>query len=92
MRLVEPTAGTIEFRGEDITHRSDRQLRKLRDRIQMVFQDPYESLDPRQSVFDIVAEPLAVHGRGADPAERRRLVYEALEAARAAWLIRMNRA
>ena len=81
MRLLEPQAGTIEFRGQDITHLSGRALRPLRDRIQMVFQDPYESLDPRQSVFDIVAEPLAVHKRAVDTAEKRRLVFEALERA-----------
>jgi oligopeptide/dipeptide ABC transporter ATP-binding protein len=78
-RLVEPDRGTIEFRGQDITHLSDRALRPLRDRIQMVFQDPYESLDPRQSVYDVVVEPLIVHKRGASDAERRRLVFDALE-------------
>ncbi|MGZ4132506.1 MAG: ABC transporter ATP-binding protein [Actinomycetota bacterium] len=80
MRLVEPDAGSIEFQGQDITHLSHRAMRPLRERLQMVFQDPYESLDPRQSVFDLVAEPLTVHG-GADRTERRRRVYEALERA-----------
>ena len=81
MRLVEPDGGTVEFQGRDLTHLSDRALRPLRNRFQMVFQDPYESLDPRQTVFDIVAEPLLVHGQTADPAERRRLVFDALERA-----------
>ena len=81
MRLVEPQRGSIEFLGHDITHLSTRALRPLRDRLQMVFQDPYESLDPRQSVFDIVAEPLAVHKRTVNPSEKRRVVFDALERA-----------
>ena len=81
MRLVEPDQGTIEFQGQDITHLSTRAMRPLRERIQMVFQDPYESLDPRQSVYDIVSEPLLVHKRVASDAERRRLVFDALERA-----------
>lgn len=81
MRLVEPDAGTIEFQGQDVTHLSDRALRRVRDRFQMVFQDPYESLDPRQTVFDIVGEPLLVHDRAPDPGERRRRVFDALERA-----------
>ncbi len=81
MRLVEPQAGTVEFQGQDITHLSGRALRPLRERIQMVFQDPYESLDPRQAVYDVVAEPLIVHGRGGNDAKTRRVVYDALERA-----------
>ena len=46
-------------------------MRPIRAGIQMVFQDPYESLDPRQTVFDLVAEPLTIHGRATDAAERR---------------------
>jgi len=81
LRLVEPDEGTVEFQGQDITHLSSRAMRPLRDRIQMVFQDPYESLDPRQSVYDIVVEPLLVHKRVASDVERRRLVFDALERA-----------
>ena len=81
MRLVEPAAGRIVFNGREITHLSGRALRPIRAGMQMVFQDPYESLDPRQSVFDLVAEPLAIHGRARDPSERRSAVYGALERA-----------
>jgi oligopeptide/dipeptide ABC transporter ATP-binding protein len=81
MRLIEPQAGRIAFRGEDITHRTSKQLRKLRSGFQMVFQDPYESLDPRQTVFDLVAEPLQIHRLAKEPKERRSAVYGALERA-----------
>jgi peptide/nickel transport system ATP-binding protein len=61
IRLLEPDAGTIRFAGEDITHRSVRAMRPLRTRLQMVFQDPYASLNPRRRVGDLIAEPLRVH-------------------------------
>jgi len=79
MRLVPTSGGSIELRGRDITHLSNRTLRPIRADIQMVFQDPYESLDPRQTVFDLVAEPLAIHGRATARDERRRTVLAALE-------------
>jgi len=62
IRLVEPTAGTITFKGEDITHRRGEKLRSLRREMAMIFQDPYASLDPRQTVGDIIGEPIDVHG------------------------------
>jgi peptide/nickel transport system ATP-binding protein len=62
LRLYEPTGGRIVFDGIDITRLSDAQLRPLRRRMQMVFQDPFASLNPRHSVGRIVAEPLRVHG------------------------------
>jgi oligopeptide/dipeptide ABC transporter ATP-binding protein len=60
IRLLEPTSGTIRLQGADITHLSRRQMRPLRRRLHMVFQDPYSSLDPRMTCGQIVAEPLAV--------------------------------
>ena len=63
VRLIEPTAGRIVFAGEDLAALAGRELRALRRRFQMVFQDPYASLDPRQRVASIVAEPLAIHTR-----------------------------
>jgi peptide/nickel transport system ATP-binding protein len=64
LRLYEPTGGTIVFDGTDITHLSESQMRPLRRRMQMIFQDPYASLNPRHSVGRMVGEPLRVHGRG----------------------------
>jgi peptide/nickel transport system ATP-binding protein len=77
LRLVEPTGGTVRFDGVDVTAAGAKQLRGLRRRMQMVFQDPYSSLDPRQSVESILTEPLRTHGlaKGAAAnAEVRRLL------------------
>src|SRR5438270_2934026 len=63
LRLIEPTAGHIEFEGDDITHATGKHLRRLRREMQMVFQDPYASLNPRMTVRDIVGEPLVVWGQ-----------------------------
>ncbi|WP_433348604.1 ABC transporter ATP-binding protein [Microtetraspora malaysiensis] len=76
--LDRPTSGTIRYRGEDIHRLSPAGLKALRRKIQIVLQDPYTSLDPRMTVGDIVAEPLAVHGEGT-PAERRRRTRELFE-------------
>lgn len=62
VRLLRPTSGHIRFDGQPIAELSERQLRPLRSRIQMVFQDPYGSLDPHLSAVDIVAEPLRLRG------------------------------
>src|SRR5712664_2331828 len=61
IRLLDPTAGTIQFKGEDITHQRGAALRAHRRDMAMIFQDPYASLDPRQTVGDIVGEPLDIH-------------------------------
>lgn len=79
MGLEKPTAGSIRIAEVDIA-RNDRQADKaLRRRVQMVFQDPYESLNPTQTIEQIVAEPLDVHGLARSPAERRERVCRALE-------------
>ncbi|MGO8918630.1 MAG: ATP-binding cassette domain-containing protein, partial [Stellaceae bacterium] len=72
LKLIEPTAGTVKLRGERIDHLSPRAMRPYRRELQVVFQDPYASLNPRLSVGEIVAEPLANFGviRGAALKER----------------------
>lgn len=62
LRMLAATSGSIEFEGQDITHFDKQQMRPLRRRLQMVYQDPYGSLNPRMKVRDIVGEPLEVHG------------------------------
>jgi oligopeptide/dipeptide ABC transporter ATP-binding protein len=61
MRLLDPTAGTIRFEGRDISRLSHRQLRPLRREMQMIFQDPYASLNPRKTIEQIIGQPFAVH-------------------------------
>ncbi|MEV4281309.1 ABC transporter ATP-binding protein [Actinoplanes xinjiangensis] len=78
VRLLEPTAGKITFDGEDITHTKGARLRKLRQDIQIIFQDPYASLNPRHTVGRIVAMPLQVNGI-TPPGGVKRRVQELLE-------------
>ncbi len=78
IRLLAPTRGRIEFEGRDITHLDEHDLRPVRRQMQMVFQNPASSLNPRRRVKDIIEEPLAVHGVGT-PLQRRRMVSELLE-------------
>jgi oligopeptide transport system ATP-binding protein len=72
IRLLDPTDGTVTYKGRDITRLRGERLRKLRREMTMIFQDPYASLDPRQTVGDIVGEPLDIHhlARGRARAER----------------------
>lgn len=77
LRLLEPTAGRIVYRGEDITGLDGGRLRGLRKSMQIIFQDPYSSLNPRMTVGSIVGEALAIHGIGAR-SERRDRVMELL--------------
>jgi len=79
LRLLEPVAGRISFHGDDITSLGQRELRPLRRRMQIVYQDPYESLDPRLTVRKAVEEPLVIHRAGGSKAERAELVQDALE-------------
>ncbi|MER7997621.1 dipeptide ABC transporter ATP-binding protein [Streptomyces sp. NPDC095613] len=79
VHLERPTAGRIRYRGEDITRLSGRALKAVRRNIQMVFQDPYTSLNPRMTVGDIVGEPYEIHPEAAPKGDRRRRVRELLE-------------
>lgn len=61
LKLIEPTSGQIIFNGTDITKYKDRQMRKLRTDMQIIFQDPFSSLDPRQNVMQLISEPIKEH-------------------------------
>jgi oligopeptide transport system ATP-binding protein len=78
LRLIEPTEGKIEFDNQDIRTLNKKEMRKARRNIQMVFQDPFASLNPRHTVEKILEEPLIVHGIGV-AAERKQRVREILE-------------
>ena len=78
LRLNTPTAGTIRFRGQDITRLSRRDLRPVRQKMQLIFQDPFASLNPRMTIGRIIATPLIIHSRALGRAERRRRVEEML--------------
>ena len=78
VRLLEPTGGTIRFDGQDMTHLVGKRLKPFRRRVQIIFQDPYSSLDPRAQVGEAIAEGLRLHGVD-DRDERRERVREMLE-------------
>lgn len=79
LRLVDPTSGTIRFDGHDVTSLGESQMRPLRRRMQIVFQDPHASLNPAMDLLTAVAHPLAIHGIARDPADKRARVAEALK-------------
>ncbi|WP_377296287.1 ABC transporter ATP-binding protein [Rhizobium sp. SGZ-381] len=76
MRLVEPTSGQVEFKGRDVTAMPAGELRSLRRSIQMIFQDPFASLNPRQTIRAILTAPLKVHGIG--DSKRRQQIVESI--------------
>ena len=79
IQLPRPTSGTVEFKGSELTALSDEELRKMRTDLQIIFQDPISSLNPRRKIGDVVAEPLKVWGP-ADPDEQRKRVDAMLDA------------
>jgi len=81
VRLDTPTSGSMVFLGQDVGQLRGDDLKQFRRRVQMIFQDPYESLNPRFTVFQTVAEPLTVHNVGETFAEREEMVAKALESA-----------
>ncbi|WP_422032836.1 ABC transporter ATP-binding protein [Reyranella sp.] len=78
LRMLDVTDGRIEFEGEDITRHDRKRMRPIRRRMQMVYQDPYGSLNPRMKVADIVGEPLVVHGMASDQDKYRARVADLL--------------
>jgi peptide/nickel transport system ATP-binding protein len=79
LQLIPPTSGSVRFEGVELTTLGREKLRAQRRRMQMIFQDPMSSLDPRQNVESILAEGLVAHGIGADRAERRELISRTLD-------------
>jgi ABC-type oligopeptide transport system ATPase subunit len=79
IRLLDATSGEVRFEGQDITRLRGAQLKAVRRRMQMVFQDPYSSLNPRRTIGAIIAEPLAIHGLAQGRVARRRSVAELME-------------
>lgn len=79
LRLLEPTDGQIIFDGQDITHVSEREMRKYRQSMQIIFQDPYSSLNPRKSVAEIIATPLKVNHICKDRASLQKRVRELMD-------------
>ncbi|GGF64831.1 ABC transporter ATP-binding protein [Paenibacillus albidus] len=77
-RLLEPSEGEVWFKGQNISHSTNNQMRPIRRDMQMVFQDPYASLNPRMKVKDLVAEPLLIHTK-LSPKERDQAAYRLLE-------------
>jgi peptide/nickel transport system ATP-binding protein/oligopeptide transport system ATP-binding protein len=79
MRLLEATAGEVRFDGQDITHLKGAPLKAVRREMQMIFQDPYSSLNPRKTIGSIIAAPFAIHGLQKSKDERKRAVQELME-------------
>jgi peptide/nickel transport system ATP-binding protein len=79
LRAIEPDSGRIIFNGEDITTKTDKELRNYRTKVQMVYQDPYTSLNPRMKIMDIVMEPLNIHNKKSPKTERKEKVFRSLE-------------
>jgi peptide/nickel transport system ATP-binding protein/oligopeptide transport system ATP-binding protein len=79
LRLMDPTDGSIKFDGEEISNASGSRLKELRRGMQMIFQDPYSSLNPRKTVGTVIAEPFAIHGLLKGEGERKRTVQDLMD-------------
>ncbi len=79
LRLMEPTAGSIDFEGKEIAHIKGAELKALRREMQMIFQDPYSSLNPRKTVGSIISDPFVIHGLHKDTGDRKRAVQTLMD-------------
>jgi peptide/nickel transport system ATP-binding protein/oligopeptide transport system ATP-binding protein len=79
VRLLEPTSGEVRFEGEDILKRKGSALKSLRREMQMIFQDPYSSLNPRKTIGSIIAEPYVIHGLEKGEGDRKKRVQELMD-------------
>jgi len=75
LRLIDPSAGKVTFRGIDVSHSPKSQLKSLRKEMQIIFQDPYSSLNPRMTVNQIIGDPMEIHGVYKGPKRRERIAY-----------------
>jgi len=80
LNIVAPSGGTIRYHGRDLSSLPRGELQKLRQKMQLIFQDPYESLNPRQSAYQILKEPLDIHRKDLSPQEKEEKIYRYLEA------------
>jgi peptide/nickel transport system ATP-binding protein len=79
LQLIKPTAGNVIFKGKDVANATSNEMRSLRKDMQIIFQDPYSSLNPRITIGHAIAEPIRVHGLGKNEQERKEMVMELLE-------------
>ncbi len=79
IRLHEPTSGEVYFEGEDVLKKSRKEMRKLREKMQFIFQDPYSSLNPRMNVYNILSEPLVAHNYFKSSSEMKDYVLDLME-------------
>lgn len=80
LNIVAASQGTIRYHGQDLSAMSKGELQRIRQRMQLIFQDPYESLDPRQSVYKALEEPLLIHRGDLSPQQKKERIYRYLEA------------
>ncbi|MCW4050882.1 MAG: ABC transporter ATP-binding protein [Candidatus Bathyarchaeota archaeon] len=79
LRLLEPTSGEVYFEGRNITSLNKLEMKKMRRKMQIVYQDPYQSINPRMTVFEIISEPISIHKLADSLAETEEIVYKSLE-------------
>ena len=79
LRLLEPTSGEIYYQGQNITRLGKSEMKQMRKQMQIVYQDPYESINPRMTVYDIISEPISIHKLADSPAEKEEIIYSALK-------------
>ncbi len=82
MKIHEPSHGNICFDEEEVTHLKGEELKEYRRKVQMIFQDPYASMNPRFKILDVLSEPLMIHGKGNSIAERKKIAEKALNEVR----------
>lgn len=79
LRLLDPTSGSIQFQGQELTGLGPKELRKLRRSMQIIFQDPFASLNPRMSVEEILGEPIDIHGLATSKEARKKRIFELMD-------------